>query len=185
MHIFLSGHGGWSPASGYTTVPARCSLHFYTHFAKLLLTDMEVKVLRGQWTTVERSHAAFTTAPNMTLYGQPAEWTERANKRLNRSVWGEDAQVFAAPDEDDQATLSQLFEVLTEAGPLPQDLHFHWLCCSHVELKAAGGADIGFNASDFVHNPNYQNLSGRYRNKNKKGVFKPIVGELKRRAFKH
>ncbi len=183
MHIFLSGHGGWTPSDGFTKVPARCAVHFYTHFAKLLMTDMEEKILRGKWTHAERSHGAFMTVPNMTLYGQPADWTKNAKKRLNRSVWGNDAEILAAPNEDDQINLSELFDLLTEEGPLPEDLNFHWLCCSHVSLKEAGGADIGFNASDFVHNPKYQGLSGRYRNENKKGVFKPIVGELKRRTF--
>lgn len=183
MHIFLSGHGGWTPSNGFIKVPARCSVHFYTHFAKLLLTDMEEKILRGQWKQTERSHGPYTNVPNMTLYGQPADWTKRAEKRLNRSVWGQNAHVLAAPDEDDQATLEELFDSLLEVGPLPEEVHFHWLCCSHVSLKPAGGADIGFNASDFVHNPKHQGLSGRYRNENTKGVFKPIIGELRRRAL--
>jgi hypothetical protein len=182
-HIFLSGHGGWTPSNGFTKVPARCTVHFYTHFAKLLMTGMSEKILRGTWKQAERSHGAFMMVPNMTLYGQPAEWTEKAERQLNRSVWGNDADIFAAPDEDDKGTLSELFDLMTEDGPLPLEVHFHWLCCSHVSLRKAGGADIGFNASDFIHNPNYQGLSGRYRNKNKNGVFKPIIGELKRRTF--
>lgn len=184
MHIFLSGHGGWTPSSGFTKMPARCSLHFYTHFAKLLMTDMETKILAGSWRTVERSHGPYMTAPNMTLYGQPAAWTQRAEKALDHGVWGADATILALPDEDDEATLSELFEEMIKAGPLEEDVHFHWLCCSHVDLKPAGGADVGFNASDFVHNSGYQGLSGRYRNENQRGVFKPIIGELKRKGLR-
>ena len=39
--IFLSGHGGWEPSQGYTKLPKGCKIHFYTHFAKNMMTGME------------------------------------------------------------------------------------------------------------------------------------------------
>lgn len=180
MHIFLSGHGGWKPSSGYTQLPARCHLHFYTHFAKLLQTVMEVKILSGAWKATERSHGPFSAVPNMTLYGQPKAWTRRAEKNLSKAAWGSTAEVLALPDEDDEATLAQLFEEIAGADVPPEDVHFHWMCCSHVDLKPSGGADVGVNATDFADNLSYQGNSGRYRNENRRGTYKPILGELKR-----
>ena len=180
INVFLSGHGGWSPSLGYTKVPPNCTVIFYTHFAKLLMTDMEGQILRGDYTQVERAHKQFNMVPNMKLYGQPDAWTRSAEDNLNEAFWGADAKVVALDDEDDEMTLSEMFAELNEGPKLPEEVTFHWLCCSHVGLKAAGGADIGFNASDFNHNRNYQGISGRYRNENKRGVFKAIRGELKR-----
>ena len=183
IHIFLSGHGGWSPSLGYTKVPANCTVTFYTHFAKLLMTGMERQILRGDYTEVDRTHTEFKMVPNMKLYGQPESWTKSAEENLSEAAWGNSSKVVSLDDEDDVTTLSELFEELNEGPKLPEEVNFHWLCCSHVGLKAAGGADIGFNASDFNHNKNYQGISGRYRNQNKRGVYKAIRGDLKRASL--
>jgi hypothetical protein len=176
-HLFLSGHGGWHPKLGYTKVPADCSVNFYTHFAKLLITGMEYQILRGTYTEVESTFGQWTMVPNMKLYGQPEQWTKRSEKELKRDVWGQNAMVFALDDEDDEATLSEIFAEINNGPRLPENLEFHWLACSEVQLRKAGGADIGFNAGDFNHD---KGSGGRYRNQSKRGKWKDIRGELKR-----
>jgi hypothetical protein len=183
INVFLSGHGGWHPNQGYAKVPANCTVYFYTHFAKLLMTGMERQILRGEYKQVERTHTEFNMVPNMKLYGQPEAWTKSAEENLSEAAWGKSSTIIALDDEDDETTLSEIFAELNEGPRVPEELHFHWLCCSHVGLKSAGGADIGFNASDFNHNKNYQGIAGRYRNQNKRGVYKAIRGELKRASL--
>ena len=162
---------------GYTKVPADCSVHFYTHFAKLLITGMEYQILRGDYTQIESTFSQFSMVPNMKLYGQPQEWTEKSEKELNNSVWGKNAMVFTLQDEGDEATLSDLFSEIDNGPRLSESLEFHWLACSEVQLRKAGGADIGFNAGDFNHD---RGTGGRYRNQSRRGKWKDIRGELKR-----
>ena len=34
--VVIGGHGGWTPADGYTKVPKGCSIAFYTEFSKAM-----------------------------------------------------------------------------------------------------------------------------------------------------
>ena len=176
-HVFLSGHGGWHPKLGYTKVPAGCSVNFYTHFAKLLITGMEYRILRGDYNQVESNFPQFSMVPNMKLYGQPEAWTQKSENELQSNAWGANAMIYALDDEDDETTLSEIFAEINENPRLPEDLEFHWLACSEVQLRKAGGADIGFNAGDFNHD---RGSGGRYRNQSRRGTWKDIRGDLKR-----
>lgn len=160
VHMFISGHGGWKPEYGYTQVPRGIKVHFYTHFAKNLMTGMETKILNGTYTTKDRTIEEYKQCPNMRASGQPDEWTERAENNLSKAVWGDMSAVIGLK-QGEAATLAELFE---EMGSLLQrsdpDLEIHWLACSTVQLKQVGGRQFGLNAADFGHRAG---KPGRYR----------------------
>jgi hypothetical protein len=154
IEVFLSGHGGWKPANGYTTVPKGCSIAFYTNFAKNLITGMEYKILEGSWTQTDRVIEEFKSCPNMLLSKQDADWTERSRKMLNLRN-DPTAKLLTTPTSID---LSDFFEYWVKKGAGPAN--FHWMACQTLQLKQSGGRNVGLNAGDFAHDPSQP---GRFR----------------------
>ena len=144
--IFLSGHGGWTPKQGYTSVPKGCKINFYTHFAKNLITGMEYQILEGKYTEIERTIDEFNQCPNMILSGQEASWTERSKNKLkhrNDIDWG-----LITPPEHGRYALSQIFAYYEKKQ---EAVELHWMACQTLGLKSAGGSAVGVNAGDFAH----------------------------------
>lgn len=165
-HIFLSGHGGWEPSQGYTQVPRGCKVHFYTHFAKNLITGMEYKILEGTYNNIERTIDEFMMCPNMLLSEQEESWTQASRAALARRN-DPDCVLLPAPSEG--FTLNQLFSAWADAGL--DSAEFHWLACQTLKLRQVGGRNFGLNAGDFAHentNP------GRYRIRKAGGQFEWI-----------
>jgi hypothetical protein len=159
-HIFISGHGGWKPEYGFTQVPRGVKVHFYTHFAKNLMTDMEYRILDGSFTDKDRTIEEYAQCPNMRASGQPDSWTETSENKLNKAVWGNDSMVVGVP-EGDAANLAELFKELDVLmNGVDETLEIHWLACSTVQLKQVGGRSHGLNAADFRH---HGDKPGRYR----------------------
>jgi len=151
---FLSGHGGWEPKDGYTTVPKGCTVVFYTDFAKCLMTGAEHQILAGTYNKVERTVEEFKLTPNMVLHPQPADWTQTARKKLALRN-DKDCRLITVKRK---ASLEELFKILV--GPNDTDIEFHWMACQALELNEVGGFASGVNAGDFAHDPS---KPGRYR----------------------
>ena len=161
-HLFVSGHGGWKPDYGYTQVPRGLQVNFYTHFAKNLMTGMEYKILAGTYTEKDRSIGQYSQCPDMRVSGQPDDWTAKSEANLSTAFWGAEAAVIGVP-EGEAAHLSELFSAMSghmsDAG-ITETIEIHWLACSTLQLKKAGGSKFGVNAEDFGH---HTDKPGRYR----------------------
>lgn len=164
QHFFLSGHGGWVPSQGYAQVPKGCKVHFYTHFAKNLITGMEHKILSGSYNTIERTIEEFRVCPNMRLSPQPDDWTETAERKLATRNDPDCHLIVCDPGEP--VTLDELFEEFSDQE-LGDGAEFHWLACQTLSLAQVGGRQHGLNAGDFRH----ELKPGRYRIKNSDGTF--------------
>src|SRR5688572_19204320 len=68
--IVLSGHGSWEMKDGYTTLPGKCNIKFYTCNMKTLSDVLGGDIDRGLVTTLEPDQVggAYSTVPNMRLY---------------------------------------------------------------------------------------------------------------------
>lgn len=165
--IFLSGHGGWKPADGYVQVPKNCRVHFYTYFAKNLMTDMEYQILRGEYTAIDRTIEEHSKCPNMRLYPQEQGWTVRAKDELKKRH-DDNCLVFSMPEElPDRSTpykkgvrLRWVFDFFERWLVHEGGAEFHWMACQTLQLKQVGGRAHGLNAEDFAH---HLNTPGRYR----------------------
>lgn len=143
--VFLHGHGSWAPAMGFTTVPARCSVTFYTHFAKLLNATMVSQILGGTYTgTVDRTLEGFMTVPDCRMTSLTTGQVENANKWFS----GTGAMLHMLPASP-PTVRKQLSTLMSECiSAMGNELDFHWLCCQSLSLKQKGGRKLGLNASD-------------------------------------
>jgi len=154
-HIFLSGHGGWKPDQGYTQVPKGCRIHFYTNFAKNLITGMEYQILEGTYNTIDRTIEEYMSCPNMKLSAQDGSWTTKSENSLAKR---NDPNCLLLPSPPEGITLAELFKGWTE-NSLP-GVDFHWMACQTLGLNKVGGRSFGLNAGDFAHD---RSRPGRYR----------------------
>ncbi|HBY60253.1 MAG TPA: hypothetical protein DEH78_10545 [Solibacterales bacterium] len=162
-HVFLSGHGGWKPGQGYTTVPRGCRIHFYTHFAKNLITGMEHKILDGSYNTIDHTVEEYKSCPNLRLSHQEDSWTQKSQAKL--ATRG-DPNCILLPSPPTGFSLAELFQEWNDSQ-LP-GVEFHWLACQTLGLKQVGGRQFGLNAGDFSH---ASGSPGRYRIKDVGGKF--------------
>jgi hypothetical protein len=142
--VFLHGHGGWKPSMGFVEVPKGCSVSFYTHFAKLLNQTMVLQILNGTYTgEFDRTVPAFHSAPNVQISSlTPAlvKWAKDNNTSGTTMV------LMPASPPVVRMSLEKVMDLAIKAiGP---DLDFRWLCCQALQLKKAGGGELGVNASD-------------------------------------
>ncbi|WP_425091460.1 putative adhesin [Tropicimonas sp. S265A] len=162
--VFLSGHGGWKPESGYTRLPKGCKIHFYTDFAKNLITGMEYQILRGDYTDIQHSVDEYMQCPDLRLSSQDEKWTKRSETELAKRN-DPDCSIMIAPAGG--ATLSELFQSWTKGNS--GEVEFHWMACQTLGLKQVGGRSHGLNAGDFSHS---DKAKARYRIKsNGKGKY--------------
>lgn len=143
--VYLHGHGGWAPSMGFTQVPKKCSISFYTHFAKLLNATMVQKIFAGTYLgDFDRTIEAFGTVPNLrmdSLTTAQRQWAINSTAGSGKTL----VMLPAAPPNRSR-TLAQLMEWSVEnIGP---ELDFRWLCCQSLSLKQQGGRKLGLNASD-------------------------------------
>ncbi len=166
-HVFLSGHGGWTPQFGYTTVPRGMAVYFYTHFAKALAIGMEELILTGAYTATDRIIGEFLQCPNMRLSGQPAAWTALSEASLNKDFWGEKSVVFGMPEKK-RFHLSGFLAGAAGAMQPGDQVAVHWMACSSLQLNPVGGAALGVNAADLRHDTQ----NGHYRITNPDDTFR-------------
>lgn len=164
--VFLSGHGGWKPAQGFTQVPRGCRVHFYTDFAKNLITGMEYRILNGSWTTISRTVQEFMSCPDMLLSPQDATWTARSRRELAAR---NDPNCFLLVAPPGGRRLSEIFRNV-KAGV---GYDFHWMACQTLGLTKVGGRAHGLNAGDFAHDPT---KPGRYQITNASGAIEWMGG---------
>ncbi|MDX2151854.1 MAG: hypothetical protein SFV54_14035 [Bryobacteraceae bacterium] len=154
-HVFLSGHGGWKPSQGYTNVPKGCKIHFYTNFAKNLITGMEYQILEGTYNTIDRTIEEYKSCPDMRLSAQDDSWTKKSEASLAKR---NDSNCVLLPSPPGGLLLSELFKLWNDSQ-LP-GVEFHWLACQTLGLSQVGGRQYGLNAGDFRHDTSQP---GRYR----------------------
>ena len=152
--IVLSGHGSWEMKDGYTTLPARCSIKFYTCNMKTLSDGLGGDIDRGMVAGLDPDQEAgpFQSVPNMRLYPptglkirMPAghNWNiielpaAVPNNRNNLQI--KIANTYGAGGD-----LKTILKLLQPAI-LGQDVTLLWAACRAIGLKSTG-KDIGVNA---------------------------------------
>jgi hypothetical protein len=153
-HVFLSGHGGWSPRDGWVMVPKGCRIHFYTHFAKNMITGMEYMILSGQYTDIDRTIEEYKQCPNMVLSHQEDSWTQKSLEKLQVR---NDIQWSLITPPNGRFRLGQIFDYWSTRN---EEAEFHWMACQTLSLKQVGGRKFGLNAGDFSHDTS---MPGKYR----------------------
>ena len=146
LQAFLSGHGGWTAAQGYVQVPKGCKVHFYTNFAKNLITGMEYMILEGTYTEIDRTIDEYHQCPNMKLSSQDKSWTDKSSAKLKARKDIDWALVTAPAGKS--VTLNDVFEYYKQKNQVAE---FHWLACQTLGLQQVGGWKFGLNAGDFAH----------------------------------
>lgn len=154
--IVFSGHGSWDlGADQYVKVPARCSIKFYTLNMKTLSDQLGGDIDRGLIAGLEPDQEAsqFGIIPNMRLY-PPDGLTI---KRPNPANWhvldlpavvpadGKNLQVRISDQYPGGGNLEVLFKLLDPAIRSADSVVFLWAACRAINLKKAGGKDIGVN----------------------------------------
>jgi hypothetical protein len=153
--IVLSGHGAWDLRDGYTKLPARCAIRFYTLNMKTLSDALGGDIDRGIVSGLEPDQvgAPFATIPNMRLYPPHG-----LNIRVpDLRTWNviKLPQACPADSKNLQVRISDRYpagysleEILDmiEAALIGQDVTILWAACRAIGLKkSAFGKSIGVN----------------------------------------
>jgi hypothetical protein len=135
--IFLCGHGGYSPADGWATVPKDSTITFYTPHQKLLKGGDDYKIIQGTFgKPPEQVIRAFHTCPNLRLY--PDDPTVIAHSESVKQM----GTTLHWSTEGNGELLSKIFQDNPGA-------EFIWAACRHVSFKGqAIGEQYGVNLVD-------------------------------------
>lgn len=151
--IVLSGHGSWEMKDGYTTLPARCSIKFYTCNMKTLSDGLGGDIDRGMVKGLEPDQVAgpFSSVPNMRLYpptglnirvpaGNNWNFVELPNTVPNNS---KNLQIKIANAYPGGGDLKTILKCLQQSI-LGQEVTILWAACRAIGLRSTG-KDIGVN----------------------------------------
>ncbi|HOY49863.1 MAG TPA: hypothetical protein PL185_08935 [Flavobacteriales bacterium] len=152
--IVLSGHGSWEMKDGYVTLPAKCSIKFYTCNMKTLSDGLGGDIDRGIVSGLDPDQEAgpFSTVPNMRLY-PPAGLLIRTPDARTWNVVdlpgpvphdNKNLQVRIANQYGGGGDLKTLLDMLRPAIT-GQEVTILWAACRAIGLKNAGGKSIGIN----------------------------------------
>ena len=161
LTTFLAGHGEWNPENGFTQVPKGCSVTFYTHHAKTVLTDAAYEVVAGTYASQPESRIEqYMQVPNMTQVGFVGAEVHIRNNFQNSFAQNNDpnTRILLLP-AGARASLKQLFEALDGQIRAAVDqfggIDFHWCCCRYVLMKGEIRGTAGFNATEDLLNDRY------------------------------
>jgi hypothetical protein len=152
--IVLSGHGSWEMKDGYTTLPAKCSIKFYTCNMKTLSDGLGGDIDRGivSGLTPDQEGGPFSTVPNMRLY-PPAGLNIRMPEAKTWDVIelpnalpsrNKNLQIRIASQYGGGADLKTILTLLQPALG-GTDVTILWAACRAIGLKSTGKS-IGVNA---------------------------------------
>jgi hypothetical protein len=151
--ICVCGHGGWTLKNGYTSVPAKSSITFYTQNAKLMNQTEVEQVIRGTYPGQPDCHVAeFKTAPNMTLYQDDAQCRIES---INACPGDKGLLFWRDEAKKKSVTLKEIFDALPGHD-------FVWVCCRELALKSTTrGKEIGVNAGETNDSYHFFDPSGQ------------------------
>jgi len=165
--IILSGHGGFSEI-GYTKVPEKCYLHFYTDHATLLTRSQEDKILSrlsapdGIKFKPRNTFTPLTMCRDYYLRFQGKAWTAAARNKLNEGkvAYGDfDSKFLSIKTKKEGDMLLSEFFAIIKAGQ-PEEYDIHWMACR--EHSAGYSSDEA--AISAMENPRY-NKRGKLNRK--------------------
>jgi hypothetical protein len=141
VKYFLTGHGGWTPADGYFSLPAGTTVTFYTENAKLMLASDVYKIVEGSYQQKpSQVIQPFNTCQNMTLYPDDASEIPPTVAALNKNPLGAQCDALSV---DEPTKLKDIVAAFPGSD-------FVWACCRDLSLKPAGNniaRDAGVNAA--------------------------------------
>ena len=157
--IVFSGHGSWELGDDeFVTVPAKCTIKFYTLNMKTLSDGLGGDIDRGRLAGLEpdQVNGPRSTIPDMRLFPP-------INPTLNirqppLATWHVLKLPAAIPTDTKNlqiqiqnaytggASLKVLFELLQPAIDSTDQVTFLWAACRAINLKERGGESIGVNA---------------------------------------
>jgi hypothetical protein len=141
MKYFLTGHGGWTPADGFFSLPSATTVTFYTENAKLMLASDVYQIVEGVYRQ-EPSHVIqpFHNCQNMTLYPDDDGEIQPTLAALSKNPNGAGCDVI-------RVTAPMKLKDIVAAFPASD---FVWACCRDLSLRPAGNniaRDAGVNAA--------------------------------------
>ena len=120
--IFIVGHGAWNPSDGYTVVPAKGSISFYTKNSKWMCSDDIWALIQGTSTlSLEQECGPFKTSPNMRVFPGEPTW-----KAYALSIKPADVDLYFT-DNAAGITLKEIFQA--------QPGNYVWTCCRNLGLN--------------------------------------------------
>jgi len=153
--IVLSGHGSWEMKDGYTTLPAKCSIKFYTCNMKTLSDGLGGDIDRGLVSGLvpDQESGPFSTVPNMRLYPPHGLNIRTPGNSWNVAELGigvvpsgnRNLQVKIAAAYPGGADLKTILQHLNVAI-MGNECTILWAACRAIGLRSAGGKSIGINA---------------------------------------
>lgn len=152
--IVLSGHGSWEMKDGYTSLPGKCSIKFYTANMKTLSDGLGGDIDRGivSGLVPDQEGGPYASVPNMRLY-PPDGLYIRVPNSANWDVIELPAAV-AKKDKNLQVKIRaghpdgiDLKSILVQLSPAMsgEEVVILWAACRAIGLKRAGGSSIGVN----------------------------------------
>jgi hypothetical protein len=155
--IVFSGHGSWQLGKDtFTTLPAKCSIKFYTCNMKTLSDGLGGDIDRGIITGLDPDQEAgpFKSVPNMRLF-PPTGLNIRAPDATNWHVIklpcavpadNKNLQVQIASTHGGGGSLETLLSLLEPAIATADEVILLWAACRAINLKrTAAGATLGIN----------------------------------------
>ena len=152
--IVLSGHGSWEMKDGYTPLPAKCNIKFYTCNMKTLSDGLGGDIDRGLVSGLvpDQESGPFSTVPNMRLYPPNGLNIQRPGNNWNIVELGKESvptgnknlQIKIAGAYPGGADLKTILRLLNGAL-MGSDCTILWAACRAIGLKSAGGKGIGIN----------------------------------------
>ena len=160
--IVLSGHGAWdimgshhgnNAIDAWTTLPAKCSIKFYTLNMKTLSDALGGDIDRGIVGNLEPDQVggAWSTVPNMILYAP----TGLHIRRPDMAKWDVIDLPCAVPNNNKnlqvrmangyRGDLKTILEILRPAM-IGHEVTILWAACRAITLHDEGGKFIGMNA---------------------------------------
>jgi len=131
--VFLCGHGGYTPADGWATLPAKSSITFYTPHQKLLKGGDDYKIIQGAFGEPDSVVGEFHSCPNLRLY--PDDPTVVSH---SESIKQQGSVLYWSSKDDG--------ELLTDIFKKHPGSEFIWAACRHVNFKNASyGEKYGVN----------------------------------------
>ena len=172
--VYLCGHGSWSPASGYTSNPKGCSMHFMIHHAKTLPTMSMYAICRGEYENQnkpERIVPPLHQVPDMTWIADESRKIKQCENSLKKNDVIDEGAVLApnhfswaklrkinknkkkSVAERRKTSLSEFFAAYDDQITLWVQkygaVNFVWSCCTELKMnKTDLGKSIGINAQE-------------------------------------